>query len=379
MTQTVKRDLSGQNSDHRENPDYLERQIVTYLGNKRALLPFIGKGLEVVKGELDKDKLTVADLFSGTGIVARYAKQHADHIIVNDLEAYSRVTNECYLSNRSSVDTFELEHLSNLLRERILSTWGAGFITDLYAPRDEGQITRADRVFYTRRNAMYIDTARRAIDDVVEQEKRNYFLGPLLAAASVHANTSGVFKGFYKSKEGIGQFGGQGKNALTRILGEIEIGTPVFSNFETSFEVHQEDTNELIHELEHADIVYLDPPYNQHPYGSNYFMLNLICEYAPPREVSKVSGIPKHWNRSQYNRRREAESALFEVIRSCKAKFVMISYNSEGFMSHQRFLDALSSCGEVMVLETPYNTFRGSRNLRNRAIHVTEFLYLLRK
>ncbi len=57
----------------------------------------------------------------------------------------------------------------------------------------------------------------------------------------------------------------------------------------------------------------------------------------------------------------------------------MISYNSEGFISQQRFLDALDSCGEVRVLETPYNTFRGSRNLRNRAIHVTEYLYLLQK
>ncbi|UCH27342.1 MAG: DNA adenine methylase [Trueperaceae bacterium] len=372
-------DFTRRNRSHRENPDYLEKQIVTYLGNKRALLPFIGMGLEIVKEELGKDKLVFADLFSGTGIVARYAKQHADHIIVNDLEAYSRVTNECYLSNRSGVDPLELEHLSSLLEERILSTWGTGFLTDLYAPKDEGRITRTDRVFYTRRNAMYLDTARKAIEEVVEEGKRKYFLGPLLAAASVHANTSGVFKGFYKSKEGIGQFGGQGKNALTRILGEIEIGTPVFSNFETSFEVHQQDTNQLIHDLDHVDIAYLDPPYNQHPYGSNYFMLNLICDYIPPREVSRISGIPKQWNRSKYNRRREAESMLFEVIRSCKAEFVMISYNSEGFISQQKFLDALDSCGEVRVLETPYNTFRGSRNLRNRAIHVTEFLYLLRK
>jgi adenine-specific DNA-methyltransferase len=33
----------------------------------------------------------------------------------------------------------------------------------------------------------------------------------------------------------------------------------------------------------------------------------------------------------------------------------------------------------LTVLETQYNTFRGSRNLAGRSIHVTEFLYLLER
>ena len=39
------------------------------------------------------------------------------------------------------------------------------------------------------------------------------------------------------------------------------------------------------------DLVYLDPPYNQHPYGSNYFMLNVIANNQTTK-ISKVSGIP---------------------------------------------------------------------------------------
>lgn len=35
-----------------ENPAYLEGELITYLGNKRSLLPFIGKGVEVVKDRL---------------------------------------------------------------------------------------------------------------------------------------------------------------------------------------------------------------------------------------------------------------------------------------------------------------------------------------
>ena len=30
------------------------------------------------------------------------------------------------------------------------------------------------------------------------------------------------------------------------------------------------------------DLAYFDPPYNQHPYGSNYFMLNLLVHYRRP-------------------------------------------------------------------------------------------------
>lgn len=364
--------------DLKENPDFLDKQLITYLGNKRGLLPFIGKGLEIVKQELGKSSLTFLDLFSGTGVVARYAKQFASHVIANDLETYSRITNECYLTNRSEVDFRELAAASRWLDDRITETWQEGFITEMYAPKDESCITCDDRVFYTRRNATFIDTARCAIDEM-EPRLQRFFLAPLLAKASVHANTSGVFKGFYKTSDGIGQYGGNAKNALTRILGKIDVPTPVLSNFETTSEVHQQDANVLVEQIGEVDVAYLDPPYNQHPYGSNYFMLNLICSYEPPTEISRVSGIPTDWNRSSYNKRRRAENALFGAVERCKAKFILVSYNSEGFIAHETFLKRLGEYGTVSVLETPYNTFRGSRNLRDRTIHVTEFLYLLRK
>ena len=54
------------------------------------------------------------------------------------------------------------------------------------------------------------------------------------------------------------------------------------------------------------DLLYLDPLYNQHPYGFNYFMLNLLCDYRRPERISRVSGIPRDWNRSPYNGRRTA-------------------------------------------------------------------------
>jgi adenine-specific DNA-methyltransferase len=362
-----------------EDPAYLSQQLITYIGNKRALLPFIGKGLEQVKARLGKERLACLDLFSGTGVVARYLKQHASHITANDLEAYSQISNRCYLSNASEVAPGHLNECLLALQAEIAKADAPGFIAELYAPSDDARIEPGERAFYTRRNAQYLDSARQAIERL-PVDMRDYFLAPLLALASVHANTSGVFKGFYKSHAGVGRYGGEAGNALSRILKPIEVQKPLFSRFECTYEVTRLDANAFVEQRrEHHDLAYLDPPYNQHPYGSNYFMLNLLAEYRRPQALSKVSGIPQAWNRSRYNRKQEAEAALFQVIEACNASFLMISYNSEGFIPHERFLQRLGTLGRISVLETPYNAFRGSRNLAGRAKHVTEFLYLLEK
>src|SRR5688572_17476833 len=247
-----------------EDPRYLETQIITYIGNKRSLLPFIGRGVDEVKRRLGKRRLRMLDLFSGTGVVARYFKQHADQLIVNDLETYSRVTNECYLSNAAGVDRSLLQETGRWLGQRIEQQRAPGFLTELYSPKEEEEIRPDDRVFYTRRNAIFLDTARQAIAEL-PPELQKYFLAPLLAEASVHANTSGVFKGFYKTAGGIGQYGGSGRNALHRILGEIRVELPVLSRFDVPFDARQADANQLVQQIDEVDLAYLDPPYNQHP------------------------------------------------------------------------------------------------------------------
>lgn len=212
------------------------------------------------------------------------------------------------------------------------------------------------------------------------QNLRAFFLAPLLAEASVHANTSGVFKGFYKNADtGRGQFGGKNRDALKRILGPIELPFPVFSHFDSDVELYQEDSNQLVHRIDPVDVAYIDPPYNQHPYGSNYFMLNIITAYERPRQVSPVSGIPDNWNRSRYNKKQYAREALLELVEAIKAPYLLLSFNSEGFISLPEMLELLQKVGKTEVLETRYNTFRGSRNLRNRPVHVKEYLYLVEK
>lgn len=366
--------------DYGENPKYLTEQIITYIGNKRSLLPFISESVRHVKMELSKDKISFLDMFAGSGVVSRMMKSHSSVLLSNDLETYSKVSSECYLTNKRDLVFSDLQSILNDLKTKIDHQPIEGFITEMYSPRDESSITEDDRVFYSRRNASYIDTARTHIGNLPTNIQK-YFLAPLLSLSSVHANTSGVFKGFYKSKDGIGQFGGSGRDALSRILAPIELCLPVLSNYDCEYHVFQQDSNQLSKDISdtHLDLVYLDPPYNQHPYGSNYFMLNLICDYIKPSDVSKVSGIPKNWNRSPYNKKKLASYALFDLIDQLNSSYILISYNSEGFVSQHEFLDVLSKMGELSRMETKYNTFRGCRNLVNRSSHVTEYLYLLKK
>ena len=363
-----------------ENEDYLTKQIITYIGNKRSLLAFITQGIQIVQKELHKDKLRLFDVFSGSGIVSRYFKQYAEALLVNDLEQYSKVINECYLANTSEIDLAKMEKLyRGLIDSTAAIPFQAGLITKFYAPKDDANIQPGERVFYTRRNALYIDTMRKAIDGV-DMEYQKFFLAPLLAEASVHSNTSGVFKGFHKNKmTGIGQFGGSKHDALLRIKGDISLPLPIFSNFECQTTVYNGNANEVIKVVPEVDLAYLDPPYNQHPYGSNYFMLNLILENKISESISEVSGIPGNWRRSQYNKRQFAYEALADLVSNIKAKYVLVSFNSEGFISLDAMKTLLEGIGSVQVLETNYNTFRGCRNLSNRNVHVTEYLYLLKK
>lgn len=367
-----------------ENEYYLTNQIITYLGNKRSLLDFIGTALTDVKNQLHKDKLSIFDVFSGSGIVSRYFKQHANLIIANDLETYSNIINTCYLSNSTERNEKQLQEiyafLTNSLHEaEKTNSWHTGIISENYSPKDDTHIEKNERVFYTTRNAHYLDTARNLIKKL-PQNTQAFFIAPLLSLASVHTNTSGVFKGFYKNKDtGLGEFGGKGKNALSRIMANMELPYPIFSNFDCDTKILQGDANSIIKAVPEVDIAYIDPPYNQHPYGSNYFMLNIIANNKMSEKISNVSGISTDWNRSAYNYTKTAANTLEDLVRRIQAKFVLISFNSEGIITLEEMKEILSQYGKLTIFESNYNTFRGSRNLHNRAKHVVEYLFLLKK
>lgn len=361
------------------NSEYFVSHLITYIGNKRRLLSFINTAILKVKDELRQDKITALDGFSGSGVVSRLLKYHTTELISNDFEDYSYTVNSAYLKNKSEVDLKRLQkaidYLNTNKRKKTKSDY---FITKNYSPANDENIQRGERVFYTHDNAQIIDNIRYMIEHDIDKDLQGYCLAALIIKASIHNNTSGVFKGFHK-KDGIGHFGGTGENALMRIKGEITLDTPIFADAENEIRVYCKDTNELVKEVEPVDLAYYDPPYNQHPYGSNYFMLNIINGGEPVPIQDGVSGIIEDWQRSDYNKAISAEKAMDDLIGNTKARYIMISYNNEGIIPIEKFQKIVDKHGRWELLEQEYNTYRGSRNLRDRNNKVQELLWLVKK
>lgn len=207
------------------------------------------------------------------------------------------------------------------------------------------------------------------------------------------ANTCGIFKGFYKGKDGIGKFGGENENCLERIKGRMDFMFPVISE-------HWQDVNTVAVKMDcndfpaftqflpmakedgEIDFIYIDPPYNQHPYGSNYFMLNLLADKDEKYrswdkdQFSKVSGIPKDWNRSDYNNRLKAKERLNHLIANLKTRYICLSYSSDGFISYDEVMEIFKNNNkEVEPTAIDYERFKGSRNF-DKDKKVTEYLFL---
>jgi adenine-specific DNA-methyltransferase len=362
-----------------DDAEYRTSQLITYIGNKRQLLGLIDDALAQVQQRVGR-RLVTLDAFSGSGVVSRLAKPRSKLVIANDLESYARVISDCYLTNADEIDRALLDKTVDEINQIVESGYRTdGFIAEHYAPADDNQIAPGERVFYTSENARRLDSYIHLIHEL-DDPLRTLLLGPLLSAASVHANTSGVFKGFYKDREtGIGRFGGSGADALSRITGTITARPPVLSSHHCERRVLQTDAGALPALVGAVDVAYLDPPYNQHPYGSNYFMLNLIADNRVPTAMSPVSGIPNDWNRSGYNVRSSAAPLLQSLIEELDAKFLLISFNDEGFITPEQMRDMLEPTGTVTEFTQRYNTFRGSRNLKGRSVHVTEHLYLVER
>jgi len=117
-------------------------RAVSYLYREQArAIAVYWQGLDYVKKRLHKDRLNCLDLFSGTGVVSRYFKAHADTLVANDLELYSRITNECYLSNAEDVAKSDLDDAELFLSNYIATNMAPGFITELYAPKMRTPLT----------------------------------------------------------------------------------------------------------------------------------------------------------------------------------------------------------------------------------------------
>jgi len=108
-------------------------------------------------------------------------------------------------------------------------------------------------------------------------------------------------------------------------------------------------------------------------------MLNLFLNYEIPKEISRVSGIPKNWNKSAYNKKKDAITAFDNLIKNTKAKYILLSYNNEGILSIDELSDIIKKYGTYEIVKQEYSVFKASRNLHNRDIKVEELLWIIQK
>lgn len=370
-----------------DHDDFVYQTMLTCIGNKRKLVKEIKKLVEELSNRLKKQRLNIVDGFSGSTVVSRELSDICETLYINDMEKYAYLMAKCFLQTPTTSQQKQIKKhiqtMNTLIKTK--KNLKEGIICKYYSPKDTNNIKEGERCFYTRENALIIDTLRDYIETQVEEQLKVYCLVPLLTKASIHTNTAGVFKGFYKSKQGIGKFGGEGENALSRIMKPIELEIPIWNEMnDFKCVCNNGNINDFIKTLpdgkdgKEIDVIYLDPPYNQHPYGSNYFMLNVIIENKEPENISKVSGIPKDWNKSDYNTRNNAINSMKELLQysTQKSKYVILSYNNEGIIKKDDWEEIFTQYN-VEKKEITYDTFKGCRNLKNRNNKVIEIMYII--
>ena len=360
---------------------FIYQKMISYLGNKRKLIPEIEEIIQEVCQKLNKKQLILFDGFAGSSVVSRLFTKYASNLYSNDMEPYSYIMNQCFLQkpkdDQKRLVKYHIDKMNKIIET---GPFKPGIICEYYAPKDTNKIQDGERCFYTRENALIIDTLREYIDNFVTPDLFPYCITPLLIQASIHVNTSGQFKGFFKNKHtGLGEWGGTAKNDLKRIMGKITLEMPVWSKRTYQTQIFQEDINSLIYKVPSIfDIIYLDPPYNIHGYSNNYYMFNVIIENTPPKNISDISGIPADWTRSTYNYKKTAYDSMKELLEQSlkKSKYVLLSYNDEGIINKDEW-NTLLKCYNVKKYEIIYDTYKGSRNLKERENKVTEILYLI--
>jgi adenine-specific DNA-methyltransferase len=367
--------------DNDEHNKFVYQTMLTCIGNKRKLVSNIRSIIDDIRILLSKNKLNIVDGFAGSSVVSRELTYISENLYTNDMELYSYLMAYCYIVNPSDIQKERvLTHIKIMNEIAEKGPYYEGIISKLYAPKDSKNIKEGERCFYTRENALIIDTLRKYISEHVEEDIVNYCLVPLLNKASINTNTAGVFKGFYK-KDNIGWFGGKGEFALSRITKPIRLDIPVWNHSIYKAFPSNKDINVLVDELpNNIDVMYLDPPYNQHPYGSNYFMLNVIAKNEEPIEISNVSGIPTNWNKSNYNNHTSAVESMKKLMSGglSKSTYLLISYNNEGIITDSDW-KILFEPYNVKKYEINYDTYKGSRNLKDRSDKVIEIMYLVSK
>jgi adenine-specific DNA-methyltransferase len=117
-------------------------------------------------------------------------------------------------------------------------------------------------------------------------------------------------------------------------------------------------------ELDPVDLAYLDPPYNQHRYDSNYHVWETIVAWDAPDHYGvacKREELRDPLQKSAFNGRRTMPVALAQVLDAVRAEVVLLSYNNESWLSFDELIDMCRSRCHVEVLAFDSARYVGAR------------------
>ena len=322
---------------------------MNYIGSKQKLAPWI---MNIVKDiyPTPLSEAIFADIFAGTGQVARNFKKHVKQVIVNDMENYSFALNRHYIGNTQELSKPEIQVNPS-----------EGVIFRNFSPS-------GDRMYYTEDNAQLIDGIRNEIERKLQTKEINddqyyWLIASLIEAADAVANTASVYGAFLK------QFKKTAQQKLNFSLVPYEITKQ--NNL-----VFKENANDLIKKIS-GDILYLDPPYNERQYGANYHVLNRIVDNTEFTS-DKKTGIGEY-NKSNYCKKNTVYNEFEELIKNAQFKYIFISYNNEGLINEAEFQEMLKKYGHYELHQKEYKRFKADAKRPNQAETTYEHLHVLIK
>ncbi|MDZ4112077.1 MAG: DNA adenine methylase [Brevundimonas sp.] len=308
--------------------------MIKYIGSKRALLGQVTSAI----GALAGPETTVCDLFSGSARVGHALKRAGYRVWSNDHNAYAHVLATAYVQAD---------------RERWLDQAEA-VLAELRTLKPEaGWFTRAfceDARYFHPDNGARIDAMRARIEALdLEPELKAIVLVSLMEAADRVDSTAGVQMAYMKQW-------------APRALKPLELRMPdVLPSVGAPCRATQADAVEIAPEIE-ADLVYLDPPYNQHSYLGNYHCWESLVLWDKPETYGIANKrIDVKTRKSAFNSRPGIGPALAAVIEGLRAPNLVVSFNDEGYLDREALTGMLSARGHVQVIEIAHPRYVGAR------------------
>ncbi|MSP17002.1 MAG: DNA methyltransferase [Myxococcales bacterium] len=308
--------------------------MIKYLGSKRLLAPAI---VEAIRGL--GEVRTVIDLFSGTSRVGHALKRAGFCVLANDHNAYAATLARCYVQ----ADRAErLPDVERLVQELDRLPGRPGYFTDVFCERSR---------FFQPKNGARVDAIRDAIEQkALPPELEAVLLVSLMEAADRVDSTTGVQMAYLK------QWAPRASKELALRVPDL---LPRAAHGKGA--AHELDALDAATQLE-ADVLYLDPPYNQHKYLGNYHIWESLVRWDRP-EVYGVAckRVDCRTRSSPFNSRTKIVDAMRGLIAATRARHLVVSFSNEGFIDRADMETLLGGWGRVTVLEHDFKRYVGAQ------------------